>query len=94
MTMNNLPYPFTEDTADATDEDKERKKYDKGAFNARMKRINLEESFTLADKFPISVIEFAHILLYMYEKFDAVKKPDVSVKKIVLDRHLKPNAFE
>ena len=63
MTMNNLPYPFNEDIAGDTDEDKERKKYDKGAFNARMKRINLEESFTLADKFPISVIEFAHILL-------------------------------
>ena len=42
MTMNSLPYPFTEDTVDDTDEDKERKKYDQGAFNARMKRVHLE----------------------------------------------------
>ena len=28
MTMNNLPYPFTQDLGDATDEDKIKKKYD------------------------------------------------------------------
>ena len=59
-----------------------------------MKHIHLEESFGLENKFPISVEEFAHILLEMYEKFNTLKKPDVPVKKIVLDRHLKPNTYE
>ena len=42
MTMNNLPYPFIGDKADDTEEDKLKKKYDTGAFNARMKRVHLE----------------------------------------------------
>ena len=63
MTMNSLPYPFIEDNADDTEEDKLEKKHDTGAFNARMKRVKLENSFTLEDKFPVSVVEFAHILL-------------------------------
>ena len=54
MTMNALPYPYTQDKADDTEEDKQKKKTDLGAFNARMKLIKLEESFKNTDKFPLS----------------------------------------
>ena len=54
MTMNSLPYPYTQDKADDTEEDKEKRKADLGAFNARMKLIKLEQSFKNNDKFPLS----------------------------------------
>ena len=82
MTMNTLPYPYNGDKPDATEDDMEMKQYDQSAFNARMKRIKLEHSYMNTDKFPLSLTEFAHLLLKMYDKFDTIEKPKVPVFSI------------
>ena len=55
ITMNNLPYPFDELKADATDTEKYNKRNDEGAFNARMKRVQLTKPYKNVDKFPLSL---------------------------------------
>ena len=52
--MNTLPYPYNEDKFDATEGDKDKKKTEQGAFNARMKLIKLNHSYLNTDKFPLS----------------------------------------
>ena len=54
ITMNTLPYPYNEDKFDATEGDKDKKKTEQGAFNARMKLIKLNHSYKNTDKFPLS----------------------------------------
>ena len=51
--MNNLPYPFDELKADATDREKYNKRNDEGTLNARIKRVQLTKPYKNVDKFPL-----------------------------------------
>ena len=71
LTCNNLPYPFNPPASSTAGFDKADFEREKRAMEGRCKITELNKSFNNeVDKFPFTIIEFAHMMKYLAENME------------------------
>ena len=62
-----------------TKEEEQRRAIEREALDTRIALFELTKRYENTNKFPLSVEEFAHLLLYMHENFEKLKVPNLKI---------------